>query len=223
MQKVRKLQKIEYTQALFVWYMYQYSYIVEQVEVLLSQLSCQSMVCVCVCCVCVCVCVTGYSSAADLLKAMPRVVSWKFSEKDKEYRIYGIANANNYLPSWLRKFDGQKQNIFEISHKHSALIIGRAASVPPPSSLPRRQPVTPPSRKPVKPVKMVKPVQSLHKGGSEWKRQLMAVHVRFRFGPGSNDIDTSAATVKMMVCFIALTCTQHTHTHTLTQHTHAGK
>ena len=57
-------------------------------------------------CVCVCVCV-GYSSPANLLKVMPSVARWQYSDKEGEYRIFGVADNTSYLPSWLKKFDSQ--------------------------------------------------------------------------------------------------------------------
>ena len=49
---------------------------------------------------------TGYSSVVDLLEAMPDVVRFEFSTKHNDYCLYGIADRNCYLPSWVQKAQG---------------------------------------------------------------------------------------------------------------------
>ena len=53
----------------------------------------------------------GYASAADMLQAMPAVVRFTFSQKDGDYKLYGVADKDVFNPSWFLKheFKGDAQ------------------------------------------------------------------------------------------------------------------
>lgn len=45
----------------------------------------------------------GYASPADMLQAMPDVVRFTFSQKDGDYKLYGMADTKVFNPSWFLK------------------------------------------------------------------------------------------------------------------------
>jgi len=49
----------------------------------------------------------GFGSANSLLQAMTEVVRFEFSQKDGDYRLYGIADGMVYTPSWFVKAQGR--------------------------------------------------------------------------------------------------------------------
>ena len=48
----------------------------------------------------------GFCSAGSLLHSMTEVVRFEFSQKDGNYRLYGIADRMVYTPSWFVKAQG---------------------------------------------------------------------------------------------------------------------
>ena len=48
----------------------------------------------------------GYGTAKDLLAAMPDTVRFEYSEKDADYRLYGIGTKEMFMPSWVVKAQG---------------------------------------------------------------------------------------------------------------------
>ena len=48
----------------------------------------------------------GFKTFVDMLRAMPEAVRFEYSDKDGDYRLYGIADGRSYMPSWLVKAQG---------------------------------------------------------------------------------------------------------------------
>ena len=51
----------------------------------------------------------GFPSAVAMLQSMPDVVRFQYSEKDGDYRLFGIGSDDMFMPSWVVKAQGKNE------------------------------------------------------------------------------------------------------------------
>jgi hypothetical protein len=145
----------------------------------------------------------GYSSAAELLGAMPTAARLHYSQKDGDYRVYPVADSNTYLPSWQKKFE--EKNLPRLSVPTPSpgltnpdmikLSMTSSASLSPRKQT--RRPPTPACPSSSCSQKRRREGKGGRGGGRERETRLFALHICFRHAPGVV-IDCTKVTANMM-------------------------
>ncbi|CAI8058395.1 Tudor domain-containing protein 5 [Geodia barretti] len=140
----------------------------------------------------------GYSSAAELLRAMPTAARLHYSQKDGDYRVYPVADSNTYLPSWQKKFEEKNLPILSVPPPSPGLNPGviKPSMTSSVSLSPRKQTQRPPTPDCASSFCSQKRRRE-GKGRGEGQMKFFAIHVCFRHAPGGA-IDCSVVTANAM-------------------------